>query len=211
MVNHSHESAPDFTAVLAENIAQAVSHHTRSPEFRSELIGEIMTHTGHCLIQSAANYLTIQPEDLLVKPEPVADSGDAVLLTKTISRTANSYAAIVNVVPDGDELTFNCTYFISNELNTIETKFIKIPEAHQAEVNRQLKAICKNAGTLMLNVSVIPGYFKKAEDAAAPLADASEPAMEEPAPIDAEQSKRTAMEQALAAEAGLPPPDENLL
>ena len=188
--------------LLAESVASAVTRHTSSPEFRGELIGEILTHAGHNLIASAGNYITIRPEDVLVPPEPVGETGDAVVLTKTIIRTANSYTLVVLIDEVGEgELSHKCIFYTPNELNTLQTNFIKIPEAHLAEVQRQLKSLCKKPGSVMFNFSVIPGHFKKLKEA------------QEQAVVQLEQQAKDNKAEALAQaqDSLLPAPDAELL
>lgn len=208
--NHKkHEKKSNMQQLLAEQIAASVVQHTRSKEFRSELIGEVLTHAGHNLITSAASYMPIQESDLLATPQPVGDNGDAVVLTKTITRAGNSYTAAIRVKFQDGKPQFDYLLYTPNELNTLMTQFIKLPPEHAAELERQLAIVCKAEGMVMLCVSVLVGHFKKpvVED---PAHHPVQVAQKSPEELQAAAAANKAAALAQASE-GLPEPDDTLL
>lgn len=207
--NHKHQSKQGaMQELLAAQITDTVMNYTRSREFRTELIGEFLTHAGHSLISSAAAYMSIQEGDLLVTPQSVGENNDAVVLTNTITRATNSYALIVRVKIVEGVSQFDYTMYIPNELNTLQTQFLKLPPEHTAELERQLAVVCKAEGVVMLCVSVLPGYFKKpVVEAPAQLEEVAQKTPEELQAVSA-ANKAVALAQ---ANEGLPEPDDSLL
>lgn len=165
MTDHHHHHNP-LDQDLIEQITTIAKNVAHSPEVVNQYIGLTISHIGASLQVTAAPYLPIRPEEVLVQPEAYDGSRNAIFLLRRLIESNNCYSLLVNWIALDGVYEFDCTVYRPHAFNTLASSFVVLSDAERNEVNRQVAYILTNVlekpakeGSMLLSLVFIKNHF----------------------------------------------------
>jgi hypothetical protein len=151
---------------ISSLVEHEVGHAIDDPHHINRTVGEAMRHIGGMLFSQSTGYLPIRPEEILCQPERVdAEDGSAVLLTRRVLVAKQSFYVLgIGSTSEGNHRAFSIYAYQPDEFDLNQTKFLALPPPIGNEVIRQLANVVKNDGVVLLCCTIVPDYFKPAEE-----------------------------------------------
>lgn len=186
------DNLEQLNSIISEQVAHHVEHELGhligSPMVINRAVGEAMRHIGGVLNLSAAQYLPVRPEEIMVPPEPLsADSRDAVVLVRRSIPNEPAFKVLGFVSTKEGNRQIELQAYTEDPYDLVATKFLSLSKPIGQELVRQLGIIVNGDGAVLLQAIVLKNYFPPApvqvEDATADASTAAAPASGLP-PVD---------------------------
>lgn len=171
-------------------MADTHHHHEQIPQINPyDGAGRGMLIASDAQRRAAGSMIQLTAQDLLAEPQPLADSNDAVLLTRVVVESPNSCHMAVKAyqIPGKTELDFVVICFVPDHHDTLKSKFSNPEPVLMQEIVRQLRATCTSPGDALFCMIIATNYFAKNEQEQSGQSEQFDDVIMDTAPVTADE------------------------